>query len=262
VNDATQPLRSFLRRVLSRGLGPAAATFEARLRSEIPEAQFQIVIETTWPPGVDSGRSMRSLADQLLHVARGVTEDRSVLDRHETWAAIERSLLSDAGVQGSGLLTLKVTNVMVHPGDQNLAEQREALRRDTALTQEKADKLQTLLSNPTTARLWWLEDRPDKLEMLVNQKMEGVFEKIALLFGESASRPAVDPIAELIRLFLQDLDGRSREHLIDLLRRVFTSYERPELADRLDAYQQLRTYAGQDASRSDLDRNASGPALA
>jgi hypothetical protein len=262
VNGATQPLPYFLRRVLSRRLDSVSAKFEARLPSEIPEAQFQVVIETTWPPGADAGRSVRSLATQLLHVARQVANDCSVLDKHEAWAAIERALLGDVDVQGSGLTTLTVTSVMVNPADQNLAEQQEVLRRETALTHMKAEKLRALLANPITARLWWLEDRPDKLERLVEQKMDGIFEKISALFGESASRPAADPIAELIGLFLQGLDGRFRERLIDQLRIVFTAYERPDLAGRLDDHPQPRTYPGCDAGHPDLDGNVSGPALA
>jgi hypothetical protein len=82
--------------------------------------------------------------------------------------------------------------------DEVLMRQGEPGSRDTAVTRDKADKLQPLLADPITSRLWWLEDRPDKLERLVDQKMDGVFAKIAVLFGESASRPAADPIAELM----------------------------------------------------------------
>jgi hypothetical protein len=49
--------------------------------------------------------------------------------------------------------------------------------------------------------------------------------------------PAADPIAELIRLFLQGLDGRFRERLIDQLRLTFSAYERDDVAAGLDAYQ-------------------------
>lgn len=125
----------------------------------------------------------------------------------------------------------------VSPDDWSLAEKQEALRRETALARAEAENLRVLLAEPTMARLWWLENSPGKLEKLVGQEMDGIFEKVVALFGESAGRPAADPIAELIRLFLQGLDGRFRERLIDQLRVVFSAYERDDLAARLDAYQ-------------------------
>lgn len=259
MNGATHPLRSLLRRVMSQRLDPVPARFEARLPSEIPEAQFHVVIEARWPPGMDADQSMRSLAERLLHVARESAKPYSVLDRHEAWAAIERELLGDADVQGSGLVTLVVTDVLVHPDDENLAERQEALRREAALTEAEAENLKVLLADPTTARLWWLENKPDKLAKLVEPEMDATFEKIATRFGGSASRPAADPIAELIRLFLQGLDGRSREHLIDRLRYVFTCYERPDLAGRLDSYQQARASTGYDATARDVDGHSPDP---
>jgi len=243
---------------MSQRLNPIPAKFEARLSSEIPEALFHIVIEATWPPGTDADHNMRSLADRMLVVARPIARPYSVLDRYEAWAAIERALLGDADVQGSGLITLAITNVLVDPGDQDLAERREALRRKTALTQAEANNLKMLLSDPITARLWWLENKPDKLEKLVDEKMNGLFENIAALFGEPASRSAPDPIAELIRLFLQELDGRFRERLIDQLRFVFTAYERPDLAGGLDSYQHSQAHVDHDAIPGDVDDHSSG----
>ena len=237
MNGTSMTLQSRLRRVLSQRLDPVPAKFEARLPSEIPEAQFQAVIEAIWPPGMNAGQSMRSLAGRLLDVAQPVANKCSVLDRDKAWAALELALRNDAGVRGSGLITLRVTDVRVGPDDRSLAEKQETLRRETALAQAKAENMRVLLANPTTARLWWLENNPGKLEKLAEQKMDDTFEKIAALFGESAGHPATDPIAELIRLFLQGLDGRFREQLIKQLHLVFSSYERRDLAAELDACQ-------------------------
>lgn len=237
MNGISMALRCRLRRVLSQCLDPVPATFEARLPSEIPEAKFHAVIEATWPPGTNAGQSMRSLAGRLLDVAQPVANRCSVLDRDGAWAALDLALLNDASVQGCGLISLSVTDLRVGPEDRCLAERRETLRRETALAQARAENMRVLLADPTTARLWWLENSPGKLEKLAEQKMDGIFEKVATLFGESARRPAADPIAELIRLFLQGLDGRFREQLINQLHLVFSAYERDDLAMRLDAYQ-------------------------
>lgn len=91
MNGASVPLRSCLRRVFSLRLDTVPAKFEARLPSEIPEAQFQAVIEATWPPGTNADQSMRSLADRLLDVAQTAAKECSVLDRDKAWAAIERA---------------------------------------------------------------------------------------------------------------------------------------------------------------------------
>ncbi len=56
------------------------------------------------------------------------------------------------------------------------------------------------------------------------------------VFEGLASRP----IAELVKLFLKDLDARFREQLISQLRLVFTSYERGDLADSLSGYEHPR----------------------
>jgi hypothetical protein len=230
-------LRYRLRRILSQRLDPVPAKFRARLPSEIPEAQVQAVIEAIWPPGTNADQSMRSLAYRLLDVAQPVANKCSVLDPDKAWAAIEQALLNDSGLRESGLITLKVTDVRVGPDDRSLAEKQEALHRETAFTQAKAENMRVLLADPTTARLWWLENNPGKLEKLAEQKMDDIFEKVATLFGESAGRLAPDPIAELIRLFLQGLDGRCRERLINQLHLVFSAYERHDLAAGLGAYQ-------------------------
>ena len=237
MNGNSGPLRSYLRRVFPVRLDPAPAKFEARLSSEIPEARFQVVIETTWPPGTDADQSMRSLADRLLDVAQTAAKECSVLDRDKAWAAMERTLLMEAGIRESGMIAIRVTDVWVGTDDLSLAEKQEALHRETAFARAKAENLRVQLAEPTTARLWWLENSPGKLEKLVEQKMDGVFEKVTAVFGESPGRPADDPIAELIRLFLQGLDGRFRERLIDQLHVVFSSHERDDLAARLDASQ-------------------------
>ena len=97
-----------------------------------------------------------------------------------------------------------------------------------------------ILATPTVARLWWLEGKPGRLEDLVAKGKDEMFDKISELFGMPAGRPAADPIAELVQLFLQGLDARFREQLISQLRFVFTSYERDDLADRLNGYEHPR----------------------
>jgi hypothetical protein len=238
MNGTTGPLRSYVRQTLFHRFDPVVRTFETRLPSEIPEARFQLTIRAEWPPGTPTGQSLGSLAEPLLKVIRPVAERYSVMDCDEAHAAIEQAILGAAGLWESGPSTLTV-DVRVGEDDRSLAEQQEALHRETALIRDRrlqeSERLRVLLADPTTARLWWLENKPERLVQLQDQKMEGVFEKIAALFGESAGRSAADPIAELIRLFLQGLDSRFRERLVDQLGVVFHAYERNDLAASLHA---------------------------
>jgi len=231
-------LRSRLLQVLFQRSDRVAWTYQVRLSSEIPEAQFQAVIEAVWPPGTSPDQALRSRAEQqLVRVARPVAAKHSVLDCDDAWAAIDQEFVRNASLRAVGLSEAMVTNLRAGPDDERLAEKQEDLRRETALARAKAERLRELLADPVTARLWWLEDRPDKLEKLAAEGKDGIFEKVANLFTESARHSAADPIAELIRLFLQGLDARFRERLIDQLDVVFRAYERADLAASLGSGQ-------------------------
>jgi len=69
---------------------------------------------------------------------------------------------------------------------------------------------QLLIPTKPARRSTWFEGKPDKLEELVAKRKDEMFDKIAETFGAPSERPAAEPIAELIRLFLQGLDPRSR----------------------------------------------------
>jgi hypothetical protein len=206
---------------------------------------------------------------QFLGAARSAASGYSVLDPDEARAAIDFALW-DRGLSDADTELVRVgAKVEVDPDDRRMAEDHENLRRQTALAREarreEVDRLRLLadevLSTPTLARLWWLEGKPGKLEDLVIKGKDEMFEKVAELFGAPDEPTTTDPIADLIRLFLQGLDPRFREQLISQLRLVFTSYERGDLADGLDSYQHTRTYPGVDVSIGAADRHASSPGL-
>lgn len=242
-------LRNYVLSFLSRRSESVVTTFQARLPSLLgDEAQFQATITMAWPPGtLIDGRRQSAAELQLLQVARSVAHGYSVLNPDEARAAIDLALwdrgLTDAGAE----LVAVGARIEVEPHDRRIAEDHEDLRRETALAREarreEVERLKLLanqvLATPTLARLWWLEGKPGNLENLVAKGKDEMFEKVAEIFGASAERPATDPIAELIRIFLQGLDVRFREHLIRQLRMVFASYERDDLALRLDGYQHL-----------------------
>jgi hypothetical protein len=221
--------------------------FRARIASELPEAQFQVTIQTGWPQGGKVGQVPRSLAEQhLLRVAQMAASEYSVLDLDEARAEIDLQLFRNLSPEGSELppVAAWVSRIDAGPDDQHLAEGHEALRRQTALAQfEQAEEVKRLrmlgdqvLADPTLASLWWLDGKPDRLEELIRADKKKVFENVADLFSAVGEGLAVNPIAQLIRVFLEDLDGSCRQQLIKQLTVVFRAYEHHDLADQLDSY--------------------------
>jgi hypothetical protein len=270
MNGTAGGLRNYLRSILSPPSDPVMTRYRVRLPSALAEAQFQATIALMWPQGITIDERQQAIAErQLLDVARSTALQYSVLDLDEARAAVILALrdhdLRDLDTQP----VVASANIEVGLDDMRMAEERQALRRQTALAREarleEVEQLRVLadqvLATPTVARLWWLEGKPGKLEDLVAKGKDGMFEKVAELFGTPVEFQAADPIAELIRLFLQGLDTRLREQLISQLRWVFDSYERPDLAGRLDVYQHPRAGSRNDASPADFDRHAPASGL-
>lgn len=236
-----------LRRFLMRDSGMTVTAFRARIASKLPEAQFQVTIQTGWPRGAQVGQLSHSLAEQhLLRVAQMVASEYSVLDSDEARAEIDLQLFRNLSPEGSELSPVAawVSRIDAGPEDQHLAERHEGLRRQTALAQleqtEEVKRLRMLgdqvLADPTLASLWWLDGKPDRLEELIRTDKKKVFENVADLFSAVGEGLTVNPIAQLIRIFLEDLDGSCRQQLIKQLTVVFRAYERHDLAGQLDSY--------------------------
>jgi hypothetical protein len=262
MNGAARGLWSYLRRILSSRSDPVVTTFRARLPSQLEEARFQVTITMMWLSGIVPDQRQQAIAERrVLDAARPVALRYSVLDPDETRAAVDLELW-DRGLADTDSQPV-VTSVDVHvdSDDRRLAEEREALRRQTALARkacladvERSRMLaDEVLATPMLAQLWWLEGKPGKLQDLVAMGEKGMFEKVAELFGKSAEIQPADPIAELIRLFLQGLDARLREQLISQLRFVFADHERPDLVARLDDYQHPRAGPGEGVSPAATD---------
>lgn len=215
-------------------------SFGARLPSSLPEAYFQATVHVTWPPrreGLSPG--LIAKAEQQLRGTLSLTvRQHSVLHVAEAETAVNLALnnslrLTDAGIQ---VLAAEAA-LTAEPAGAELAEQYEALQRDTALataTQHaQVDRLRVLgdhiLIDPTLARLWWLDGKPEKLPEMV--KMNKVFEDAATLLTARGESSRTNPIAELIQTFLHDLTPGHRELLLKQLQQIFLAYERADLAD-------------------------------
>ncbi|HET8684339.1 MAG TPA: hypothetical protein VFM54_21060 [Micromonosporaceae bacterium] len=89
---------------------------------------------------------------------------------------------------------------------------------------------ENIYSRPDVARSYWLYHHPDQLNAMLDIDFEGIAEK----FGDCGeSRFLV--IAKLIGDFLGRLEDRERRFLVGQLGQLFSSYDRPDLTERLEA---------------------------
>ncbi|WFE93504.1 hypothetical protein [Micromonospora sp. WMMD987] len=88
---------------------------------------------------------------------------------------------------------------------------------------------ESVYSRPDVARSYWLYHHPDRPEELLTIRFEEIAEKFGNV-GESRSLV----IAKLIGDFLGRLEDGERRYLIEQLGQIFSSYDRPDLAERLE----------------------------
>jgi hypothetical protein len=135
--------------------------------------------------------------------------------------------------------------LQVEDSHRKFAEQEADLNRqarfhadDAKVKKVKMARLTTIrdmfLHDSASAALWWSEGKPERLLELAAHK--DMFSTVVnVLDGTAADRAEADQTSELISAFLADLAPHHREHLLDQLARVFASYDRPDLVDRLSA---------------------------
>ncbi len=213
-----------------------------RLASELgTNAQFIAAIHAQWAP---SGRGGREKVFPYLggHGAE-LTRKFSVLDVTETNDALTRAFSQIAGSEipdtGIRLISASAT-LQVEDGHRRFAEQEADLNRQARFHADDAKAKMAYLTtirdmflhDSASAALWWSEGRPERLLELAVHK-DKFSTVVNLLDGTAATRAEADQTSELINMFLADLGPHHREHLIDQLARVFTSYDRPDLADKL-----------------------------
>ncbi|MEV4090704.1 hypothetical protein [Streptosporangium saharense] len=232
-------LEALLARRNRSALVPVDARLDRLLPSSSEDLFFRARIELTWslPRGTEPAVDTETFAD----AARRAASTFSVLHREEA----------------ESMVNLKLSQVETFPRpsrvrarlhvDAEITEfARERMLRD--LETERYREVQqagvsrltalrdTMLRDGPTARLWWLNSDPGKLLELARHGDE--FEKAidSVSAGRGGGVEAAEaPVAELIRLFLADLGPEYRQYLLQQIERVFRSYERHGLADRLVA---------------------------
>lgn len=213
-----------------------------RLVSELgADAQFIAAIHAQWE---SSGRGGREIVFQYLgDQGAAVTRKFSVLDVMEANDRVTSAFSRIAGseIPGAGirLISASVT-LQVEDGDRKFAEQKADLSRQARFHADDAETTlarltairDMFLRDPAMAGLWWSEGKPERLLELAAHKNE--FSAIvSLLDGTDTGGAEADKTGALINVFLTNLSPDHRAHLLDQLARVFTSYERPDLAGML-----------------------------
>ncbi|WP_203862911.1 hypothetical protein [Plantactinospora mayteni] len=200
-------------------------TFPAELRSCHPHVAFDATFQFWWQGNAQAA---------FWTARRKITE----------WAdqVTARYCVTQAGNAENEINTRIVNGVRVQlavsPQARAAAEAILEIDRQTALERLKhraeLERIRCLresvYSRPDVARSYWLYHHPDQLNAMLDIDFEGIAEK----FGDAGeSRFLV--IAKLIGDFLGRLEDGDRRYLVGQLGQLFSSYNRPDLAERLDA---------------------------
>lgn len=213
-----------------------------RLASELgTDAQFTAAIHAQWEPPGRGGRE--NVFPYLGGHGAEVTRKFSVLDVAEANDSLTRAFSQIAGseIPDTGIRLISASAALqVEDGHRKFAEQEADLNRQARFYADDAKvkmaRLTTIrntfLHDSAIAALWWSEGKPERLlELAAHKDKFGAV--VRLLDGTAADRVEADQTSELINMFLTDLGPHHREHLLDQLARVFASYDRPDLADKL-----------------------------
>lgn len=213
-----------------------------RLPSELgADARFTAAIRAQWESSSHGGREI--VFPYLAGQGVELTKNFSVLDVTEANDTLMRafSQISGSEIPGTGIRLISASaTLQVEDGHRQFAEQEADLNRQARFHADDAKvkmaRLTTIrdmfLHDSASAALWWSEGKPERLLELAAHKDK--FSTIVnLLYGTAADRAEADQTSELINVFLADLRPHHREHLLNQLARVFTSYDRPDLVDKL-----------------------------
>ncbi|MEV6150536.1 hypothetical protein AB0L53_09355 [Nonomuraea sp. NPDC052129] len=225
------------------------SSFIRSLASSLDKAYFTASLELTWisdGPGQPPSEDTYDVHRGLRKAIESATRNFSVLLLEEAQAQADFAARRAARTIDSNVVSARVI-LSVDEKTKLYAENYEDIVRTNALTeadwQMRAQQARYirdhLLVDAQMARLWWLDGQSGKLPELL--RMGSDFEKIVALVQSGAGMIAEpeetakeERIAHLIREFLDPLGPQHREVLLSQLGSMFTSYDRSDLADRLN----------------------------
>ncbi|WFE30978.1 hypothetical protein [Micromonospora sp. WMMD975] len=200
-------------------------TFIAELRSRHPHIAFDATLHL-WRRGSDEAvtwttrQRATEWADKVTAkycVTQAGNAENEINSLNPYGARVQLAVSSQARTAAEGILRIARETALER------LKQRAELERIHHLREN-------IYSRPDVARSYWLYHHPDRPDELLKIK----FEEIAEKFGDAGeSRSLV--IAKLIDEFLGQMGDGERRYLLRQLGQVFSSYNRTDLAERLDA---------------------------
>ncbi|MEU8102782.1 hypothetical protein AB0C18_03535 [Nonomuraea muscovyensis] len=214
------------------------------LRSAPEDLDVRVQLELSWllPPGSEPARDIEADAcKSLTSTVTEVIKPFSVLHREEAESAANLALARSWSFQhlARARAALRVEPEAIEFARERMLRDLETRRR-RAIQRAELDRLEslreTMLRDTATARLWWTGGDPAKLLQLTEHGDK--FERALSLLASSpesagASREEA-VVAETVRDFLTGLQPEHRVFLLHQLVKVFSGYERPDLAARLN----------------------------
>jgi len=202
-----------------------AVTFSAELRSCHPHVAFDATFQF-WRQGNDHAAfwtARQKITEWADQVAARYCVTQAGNAENEMNTGIANGVRVQLTVSPQALAAAKAILEIDRQAALERLKQRAELERIRYLRE-------SVYSHPVVARSYWLYHHPDRPEELLTIK----FEEIAEKFGDvGESRFLV--IAKLIGDFLGGLEDGKRRYLLEQLGHFFSSYDRPDLAERLEA---------------------------
>ncbi|MDT0529160.1 hypothetical protein RM555_09165 [Micromonospora sp. DSM 115977] len=200
-------------------------TFSAELRSCHPHVAFDATFQLRWH-GDDQAalwttrQKLTEWADQesaRYCVTQAGNAENDINARIAYGARVHLAVSRQARAAAEAILDIGRQTTLEHLKQQTELERIRYLR-------------ESVYSRPDVARSYWLYHHPDQLNTMLNIDFEGIARK----FGDAEeSRFLV--IAKLIDDFFGRLEDGERRYLLGQLGKIFSSYDRPDLAESLEA---------------------------
>ena len=217
----------------------ASAVPPVTLPSEWSAARFNAEFTVWWPVDDADPRRTVTAQDNLTLWAADISSRRSVLD-----AAILQAELNRHLSRGSPLfnfdptITCAIVRISVDESALAAAQERDALRRESALTElrQEADvnRLRylrdTILTDPALLMAWLLESNPsapgevlkhgEQLKGLAQQVSPNTVNQVGLEFAKIAAK------------FVERLETPALKELVVNFKKLVASFEQSDLAEK------------------------------
>ncbi|MDG4832909.1 hypothetical protein O7627_26905 [Solwaraspora sp. WMMD1047] len=204
---------------------PKPITFCAELRSCHPHVAFDATFQS-WRPGSDQA-TLWTARQKITEWADQVTAQYCVTQAGNAENEINTRIANIARVQLAVSPQARAAAEAILEIDRQAAI--ETLRQRAELERIRFLR-ENVYSRPDVARSYWLYHHPDQL----NAMLDLDFERIAEKFGD-AEESRFLLIAKLIGDFLGRIEDSDRRYLVGQLGQFFSSYDRPDLTERLEA---------------------------